>query len=209
MDADKQQKTSDSSTPEENQEDGIRDELAEMRRIIENERKTLNDYLAVAAEDGKFPERLMFKQKAVVAALEAYARSLEEPDPGAGQEPEEKKQPPLPLLKNNSRRREWLKAYKDWGLWYRDENIGVDYYRYDFENGARLIAEAYQEEATKYLDAYESVYFHLVEGPEPPRGQHGIHKWQRHGKYCRYPNSETELVEFQIGRGRVGKECAA
>lgn len=72
----------------------------------------------------------------------------------------------------------------------------MDYYKYDFENGARLIAEVYQEEATKYCDAYESSHFHLVGGPKPPEDQHGICRWQRHGKYSRYPNSETELVEF-------------
>lgn len=182
------------TVPEE-QDGGIKDELAEVGRILAAEQKTLNDYLAVAAEDGEFPERLMFKQKAIVAALEAYACSLEA-ESEAAQEPEEKKQPPLPPLKNNNQRKEWLRFYKDWGLWYRDENIGVDYYKYDFENGARLIAEVYQEEATKYCDAYESSHFHLVGGPKPPEDQHGICRWQRHGKYSRYPNSETELVEF-------------
>lgn len=115
---------------------------------------------------------------------------------GPEQEPGEREQPPLPLLRNNDQRKEWLNSYKDWGLWYRDENIGVDYYRYDFENGARLVVEAYQEEATRYLDAHETSFLHLIGGPKPPMGQYGSGKWQRHERYSSYPDSETELVEF-------------
>ena len=155
----------------------------------------LDDCMKAAAEDKEFSESLMFRRQVIIVdALTAMVDGMEE----AGTEPEseEKEQPHLPPLKNNDRRREWLNSYKDWGLWYRDENIGVDYYRYEFDNGACLIAEVYQEEATKYHDAYESVYLHLVGGPKPRADQHGICKWQRHGKYCRYPNSETELVEF-------------
>ena len=193
MEADKQQKTGDSSTPEENQEDGIRDELAEMRRVLKEEQKTLDDYMAVDAEE-PLPAEMMFRQRAVVTALSEMLDRMEEAE--AEPEPEEREQPSLPVLKNNDRRREWLRSYKDWGLWYRDENIGVDYYKYDFENGARLIAEVYQEEATKYHDAYESAYFHLVGGPEAQKNQNGVCRWQWHAKYSRYPNSETELVEF-------------
>jgi ParB family chromosome partitioning protein len=107
-----------------------------------------------------------------------------------------KEQPPLPFLKNDIQRKEWLGNYKSWGLWYRDENIGADFYKYDFENGARLIAEVYQREETKYYDAYEACYLHLVGGPEPPRGSSGAGKWIRHSRYDKCPNSETELVEF-------------
>ncbi|MFR2212963.1 MAG: hypothetical protein ACLS61_03585 [Ruminococcus sp.] len=39
---------------------------------------------------------------------------------------------PLPVMRNNDQRKEWLRNYKDWGLWYTDEHIGVRYYKYDF-----------------------------------------------------------------------------
>ena len=130
----------------------------------------------------------------IVSALTEMLRRME--DAETGPEPGGQGQPPLPPLKNNDQRREWLKSYKDWGLWYRDENIGAEYYKFDFDNGARLIAEVYQEEATKYCGAYESCFLHLVGGPEPPKGQSGAGKWAGHTKYSRYPNSETELVEF-------------
>lgn len=111
--------------------------------------------------------------------------------------PSEPIQPELPDLKNNDQRKEWLRGYKNWGLWYEDENIGCRYYKYDFENGARLIAETYQIPKREYCDEYEVCYFHLVGGPEPPKDKTGGYgKWQRHEKYNKHPSSETELVEF-------------
>lgn len=115
--------------------------------------------------------------------------------------PEENKeiseQPLLPVMKNNDQRKEWLRNYKAWGLWYTDEHIGVRYYKYDFENGARLIAEEYDPEEVKdsWRTHIETSYMHLVGGPEPDR-KNGIPKWTYHSKYNRHPNSETELVEF-------------
>ena len=115
--------------------------------------------------------------------------------------PEENKeiseQPLLPVMKNNDQRKEWLRNYKAWGLWYTDEHIGVRYYKYDFENGARLIAEEYDPEEVKdsWWTHIETSYMHLVGGPEPDR-KNGIPKWTYHSKYNRHPNSETELVEF-------------
>lgn len=100
-----------------------------------------------------------------------------------------KAQPGLPKLANNGQRKEWLRNYQDWGLWYKDENIGVSYYRYIFKNGAVLVAEEYETE-------FRSVYFHLIGGPESPMGKYGARKWQRHERYSRYPNSESELIEF-------------
>lgn len=106
-------------------------------------------------------------------------------------------QPPLPVMKNADQRKEWLRNYKEWGLWYTDEHIGARYYKYDFENGTRLIVEEYDSEPV-YNSAWvpnEPYYMHLVGGPEPERNN-GIPKWTYHSKYNRHPNSETELVEF-------------
>lgn len=106
-------------------------------------------------------------------------------------------QPPLPVMKNNDQRKEWLRKYKEWGLWYTDEHIGARYYKYDFENGTRLIVEEYDPEPV-YNSPWtpnEPYYMHLVGGPEPDR-KNGIPKWTYHSKYNRHPNSETELVEF-------------
>lgn len=106
----------------------------------------------------------------------------------------------LPVMKNNDQRKEWLRNYKLWGLWYEDKNIGVKYYKYDFENGARLIAEEYapdphNQNSWWVSNLTESFYMHLVGGPEPER-KGGIPKWTYHTRYNKFPNSETELVEF-------------
>lgn len=101
----------------------------------------------------------------------------------------------LPIMKNNDQRKEWLRNYKAWGLWYEDKNIGVKYYKYDFENGARLIAEEYILPGTEWMSEHETAYLHLVGGPEPEY-KNGAPKWSYHTCYVKYPNSETELVEF-------------
>lgn len=113
---------------------------------------------------------------------------------------EDPEQQPLPFMKNNDQRKEWLRNYKEWGLWYTDEHIGARYYKYDFENGARLIVEEYDPEPVHNSPwaPNEPYYTHLVGGPEPERNN-GIPKWTYHSKYNKYPNSETELVEFLKG----------
>lgn len=182
----------------------IMDETAEVRRILKREQKTLDDYLAA----GGLPEKTVFRQKTIVTALEAMLQAMENGDQEAGQKDQEpdQGQPPLPVLKNNTQRKEWLGTYKSWGLWYRDEHIGADFYKYDFDNGARLIVEVYQVEETEYCGAYISCYLHLVGGPKPPRGSSGAAKWQWHEKYSRYPNSDTELVEFLKELQKKGRE---
>lgn len=86
---------------------------------------------------------------------------------------------------------------KSWGLWYTDHHTGTRYYKYDFNNGARLIAEEYDPEPRKesWWTPTESYSLHLVGGPEPERSG-GVPKWTYHSKYHKFPNSETELVEF-------------
>ena len=106
-------------------------------------------------------------------------------------------QPSLPVMKNNDQRKEWLRKYKEWGLWYTDEHIGARYYKYDFENGTRLIVEEYDPEPVHNSPwaPNEPYYMHLVGGPEPERAG-GVPKWTYHPRYNKFPNSETELVEF-------------
>ena len=103
-------------------------------------------------------------------------------------------------MKNNDQRKEWLRNYKAWGVWYEDKNIGVKYYKYDFENGARLIVEEYEPDPRNQNSCWvsnltESHYMHLVGGPEPEH-KNNIPKWTYHTRYNKFPNSESELVEF-------------
>lgn len=127
------------------------------------------------------------KLKLVVGALAAAVCDLENAEIPA----EEPVQPELPVLKNNDQRKEWLRNYKEWGLWYEDKHIGAKYYKYDFQNGACLIAETYEQKICGRM--HESSYLHLIGAPKDTAG---ANKWAVHEQYSRYPNSETELVEF-------------
>ena len=144
-------------------------------------------------EDIKIEERIVELDK-----TSDYSSDITEMAPADGSETSI--QPPLPVMKNNDQRKEWLRNYKEWGLWYTDEHIGARYYKYDFENGTRLIVEEYDPEPVHNSPwaPNEPYYMHLVGGPEPERNN-GIPKWTYHSKYNKYPNSETELVEFLKG----------
>ena len=76
------------------------------------------------------PARMMLRKRMIVDALRLLLASYEETE----EETEEIPQPPLPEMKNNDQRKEWLNNYRSWGVWYKDEHTGATYYRYQFEN---------------------------------------------------------------------------
>lgn len=163
--------------------------------LYDEERK-LKEFLEIEEKEPGLPYMTILKQQLIVGGLRIIKNLVED----CREEPEESEQSPLPIMRNNDQRKEWLRNYKAWGLWYTDEHIGVRYYKYDFENGARLIVEEYDPEEVKdsWWTHIETSYMHLVGGPEPDR-KNGIPKWTYHSKYNRHPNSETELVEFLKG----------
>ncbi len=159
-----------------------------------DEERRLKEFLETEKEDPGLPHMEILKQQLIVGGLRIIKNLVED----CKEEPEESEQPPLPIMRNNDQRKEWLKNYKAWGLWYTDNHTGVKYYKYDFENGARLIVEEYEKESLPENSWYvpkEPYYMHLIGGPEPDR-KGEIPKWTYHSKYNKYPNSETELVEF-------------
>lgn len=112
----------------------------------------------------------------------------------AAMEDERAAQPELPKLKNNDQRKEWLRNYKDWGLWYHDDRIDVNYYKYDFEDGSRLIVAEYPKR--KYYwnfgEVKDSYYFHLLKKNKKYYGREKTYDQQ----YVHTEDSETHLVEF-------------
>ena len=154
-----------------------------------DQERDLKQILDIEKKEPGLPHMTIMQQQMVVAGLRILQNYIENT-----KEPE---QPPLPEMKNNDQRKEWLRNYKSWGLWYTDHHTGIRYYKYDFSNGARLIAEEYDPEPQKssWWVPTESCYMHLVGGPEPV-SKDKIPKWTYHEKYNRFPNSETELVEF-------------
>lgn len=100
-------------------------------------------------------------------------------------------QPNLPELKNNDQRKEWLANYKAWGLWYRDENIDVNYYKYDFPDGSRLVVAEYPQRQSYYSrELCDECFYHLLE-KNKKRYEGTYDEVYRHREEC-----ETYLVEF-------------
>ena len=173
--------------------------LENVLRYLQKEEKNLEEMQIVATEESGFPVNVLQKAQMNVAGLRLLRNLISSClDSGEKDTEETPEQPPLPVMKNNDQRKEWLRNYKAWGLWYTDEHIGVRYYKYDFANGARLIAEEYDPDTVHsqwVSDHTESYYMHLIGGSEPARAS-GIPKWTQHGRYNKFPNSESELVEF-------------
>lgn len=169
-----------------------------MDDILQDAEEELKNYLSVADEG--IPGKTILKYQLIAGGLRIIKNlvrdCLDDENKDDGKNVME--QLPLPVMRNNDQRKEWLRNYKAWGLWYTDEHIGVRYYKYDFANGARLIAEEYDRDTVHsqwVSDNTESYYMHLIGGPEPER-KSGIPKWTQHGRYNKFPNSESELVEF-------------
>lgn len=126
-----------------------------IREYLEEEEKILRDYLEC---DG-LPERTILRQQLKVAGL----RSLRNLVKDVLETEEETIQPELPRLKNNEERKEWLENYRDWGLWYRDERIDVNYYKYDFKDGSRLVAAEYpKREGYWNQEPRDEHFFHFL-----------------------------------------------
>ena len=154
----------------------------------------LKEMIKVEEEEPGFPHMMLMQQQMLVAGLRIIKNIVEDCQSEEAEEPE---QVPLPIMKNNDQRKEWLRNYKSWGLWYEDKNVGIKYYKYDFVNGARLIVEEFAPDPSEKSQWYtpgERHYMHLVGGPEPEcKNGRG---WNYHSRYNKYPNSESELVEF-------------
>jgi hypothetical protein len=157
---------------------------------LQKQEDLLKQMTEIEKEEAGFPELVIKKQQMLVAGLRILKNIVED----CQEEPE---QPGLPIMKNNDQRKEWLRNYKSWGLWYEDKNVGIKYYKYDFTNGARLIVEEFAPDPSEKSQWYtpgEHHYMHLVGGPKPEcKNDKG---WSYHSRYNKYQNSETELVEF-------------
>jgi len=170
--------------------------------FLAEQQRSLDEILKACEGEApaNIPHKLLARYKIVVAALTAMVSSLEQE--GQSDELDPVVQPELPILKNNDLRKAWLKDYKAWGLWYRDENIDVNYYKYDFDNGSRLIAEEYlQREPSWGNEKYDRVYYHLV--------QKNRRKYRSEAtydeKFDHSSTSESEIVEYLKQIQKKGK----
>lgn len=109
------------------------------------------------------------------------------------EDPDEQAQPEFPDLKNSEQRKAWLADYKAWGLWYYDEHIDVNYYKYDFSDGSRLVVAEYPQRqeywSSKLADEH---FYHLLEKGKRIYGSRQTYDEKfRAGTDC-----ETYLIEF-------------
>lgn len=168
-----------------------KEEISVVKYILDQEQKNLDEILEVNKEDNSpaIPEMTVLKKKIIVQALTNMFCDMKHIDT----ETEKSVQPDLPTFKNNDQRKEWLANYKDWGLWYRDEKIDVNYYKYDFSEGSRLVVAEYPQrqhywEKNKMKDEY---YYHLIQV-------------EKEGKYRNSTDSGTYLVDFLKNLQRKG-----
>lgn len=163
------------------------DEVSKLRCLLEEKKKELEE--AIKVDDlESLPEEFMYERKTIVGALASMLFELEN---AAEQVEEKQEQPELCQLKNNDQRKEWLAKYKDWGLWYRDENIDVNYYKYDFADGSRLVVAEYPQRKFEWLSKpRDDVRYHLLK--KNHKGYNGTYDKQ----YVYGTDSETYLVDF-------------
>lgn len=158
--------------------------------IAREENQKYRNYLEMAKGHMDTNDIRVRTYKVMIAALATYINDLDtEMNP-----PKEPEQPELPRLKNNDQRKEWLKNYKAWGLWYTDKNINVNYYKYDFADGSRLVVTEYPDRIMEWNgeEKRDSCYFHLLEKNKKAYGNKKTYDKQ----YVHAPDSETYLAEF-------------
>ncbi len=159
--------------------------------VAEEEREKASMYFEMALKNyGDYDKRTR-KQKVLIVALDLLIHNLRVTDNGYKREID---QPELPKFKNNDQRKEWLRNYKDWGLWYTDRNINVNYYKYDFADGSRLVVTEYPDRIMEWNgeERRDSYHFHLLEKNKKAYGNKKTYDKQ----YVHAPDSETYLVEF-------------
>ena len=156
-------------------------ETEKIREILQKEQRLLSEYTSL----GDIPENTVYRQKIIVGALANMLCDLENMQQKDGQ-------PELPILENDSQRKEWLNNYKEWGLWYRDENIDVNYYKFDFEDGSRIVVSEFPQRQQGFSINRRDIHCYnmIVKNRENFRGK------KFNDQYCPDKDLELYLVEF-------------
>lgn len=54
------------------------------------------------------------------------------------------RQPEFPALTNNEKRKEWLRTYRTWPVWFHVPQADETYYRYDLPDGSSIVICEYK-----------------------------------------------------------------
>lgn len=83
-------------------------------------------------------------------------RDMDEEELKMTMDDEREAQPELPRLKNNDQRKEFLKTYRDWLVWFEVPQAEETYYRYILPDGSAIVICEYKKRndwwANKYID---------------------------------------------------------
>lgn len=175
--------------------------ITRLRKLLDGKKRELEECMKVTAVE-PLPEEFLYEKKTIVGALANMVCELEELQETEA-EPDPEPRSELPIFKNNNQRSEWLAGYKDWGLWYRDEHIDINYYKYDFEDGSRLVVAEYPQREQYWNDTRnDEKYYHLLE-----KGKKTYRNKSYDESYRHQTDSETYLVEFlkKLQKKKSGK----
>ncbi len=91
--------------------------------------------------------------------------------------PKNKAKTKLLNLKNEKARKAWLDGFRSWGVWLGIPQVDKTFYRFDFANGAALIAEisaGYNDWYDGSVHEYERVEYSLIDDKHPKFNSRGI-----------------------------------
>lgn len=135
------------------------------------ENKELKEYLGEFSEDSDVsiivanPEdRKVYMPEAVLLMKDEEVHqpcfivrvgAARDMDEDIAREVEEAVQPELPKLKNNDQRKEFLKDYRRWPVWFNVTQADEVYYRYNLPDGSAIVICEYKQYVTwkeRYTD---------------------------------------------------------
>lgn len=134
-----------------------------MHRFLsrEMENRELKEYLEIYKDNAKVsvivanPEdRKVYTTEAVLLMKDEEVHqpciivkvgAAREMDEDIAREVEEVVQPELPKLKNNDQRKEFLKTYRDWPVWFEVPQADEVYYRYVLPDGSAIVICEYKQ----------------------------------------------------------------
>lgn len=134
-----------------------------MHRFLsrEMENRELKEYLEIYKDDAKVsvivanPEdRKVYTPEAVLLMKDEEVHqpcfivrvgAARDMDEDIAREVEEAVQPELPKLKNNDQRKEFLKTYRDWPVWFEVPQADEVYYKYVLPDGSAIVICEYKQ----------------------------------------------------------------
>ena len=91
------------------------------------------------------PEDEEKKEGPVICIEVGQPRDMDKEEPEMAMDVEREAQPELPRLKNNNQRKEFLKTYRDWLVWFEVPQAEEIYYRYILPDESAIVICEYKQ----------------------------------------------------------------